>query len=80
MDGERKELIRHRLKQAVKYCGISQQKLADMMEASQAQVSSWATGKTLPSLTTFARLAEALEKVNNTNPLWLLGLSERREL
>ena len=80
MDGERKELIRHRLKQAVKYCGISQQKLADMMEARQAQVSSWATGKTLPSLTTFARLAEALEKVNNTNPLWLLGLSERREL
>lgn len=74
------ETVQKRIQLAVKYCGISQQKLADMMEASQAQVSSWATGKTLPSLTTFARLAEALEKVNNINPLWLLGLSERREL
>lgn len=74
------ETVQKRIQQAVKYCGISQQKLADMMEASQAQVSSWATGKTLPSLTTFARLAEALEKVNNINPLWLLGLSERREM
>ena len=74
------ETVQKRIQLAVKYCGISQQKLADMMETSQAQVSSWATGKTLPSLTTFARLAEALEKVNNINPLWLLGLSERREL
>lgn len=74
------ETVQKRIQLAVKYCGISQQKLADMMEASQAQVSSWATGKTLPSLTTFASLAEALEKVNNINPAWLLGLSERREL
>lgn len=74
------ETVQKRIQLAVKYCGISQQKLADMMEASQAQVSSWATGKTLPSLTTFSRLAEALEKVNNINPLWLLGLSDRREL
>ena len=74
------ETVQKRIQLAVKYCGISQYKLADMMEASQAQVSSWSTGKALPSLTTFARLAEALEKVNNINPLWLLGLSERREL
>lgn len=74
------ETIQRRIQLAVKYCGISQQKLADMMEASQAQVSSWATGKTLPSIMTFARLAEALQKVNDTNPLWLLGMSERRKL
>lgn len=76
MDGERKELIRHRLKQAVKYCGIPQMELAAMIGTSQSQVSSWALGKSMPGLVVASRLCETLK----INPAWLLGLRERREL
>lgn len=73
---ERRELIKSRVRQTVRYCGYRQLELGEMMETNQAQVSAWARGKAMPDIVNLSSLCEALK----INPAWLLGLSDRREM
>lgn len=73
---QRKALIRERLHQMIVESGYTQGEIADMIDTSQSQVNSWATGKSFPGIVKLAELCEALK----INPAWLLGLSDRREL
>ena len=73
---QRKALIRERLHQMIVESGYTQGEIADMIDTSQSQVNSWATGKSLPGIVKLAELCEALA----TNPTWALGEGSRRFL
>lgn len=73
---QRKALIRERLHQMIVESGYTQGEIADMIDTSQSQVNSWATGKSFPGIVKLAELCEALE----TNPTWALGEGSRRFL
>lgn len=73
---ERRELIKSRVRQTVKYSGYPQWELGEMMGTNQTQISAWARGKAMPDIVNLSALCEALK----INPAWMLGLSERREL
>lgn len=73
---EKLELIKSRVCKTVKYSGYTQRELAEMMGTHHSQVFAWASGRALPNMLNLSVLCEALK----INPLWLLGLSERRNL
>ena len=68
------ELIGKRIKEIREEKGLSQDKLADMLDTSQGTVSSWETGRCLPYTYSLIVLAEVL----NVSLDYITGLKDKK--
>lgn len=66
------ELIKERLRDAIKHSGLSQTEIAGKLSVSQSCIAHYVKGDIVPSLDTFANLCLVLGE----NPAYLLGLED----
>ncbi len=62
--------IRQRLSEAIRKSGLSQKEIANLLKISQQTVHQYISGRSFPSLDTFANLCEVLD----ADPAYILGL------
>ena len=67
------DIIKARLKEAIKQSGLSQTELANRLSVTQSCVAHYVKGDSIPSLETFALLCKELDE----DPAYLLGLEDK---
>lgn len=69
-------IVMRRVRQVIYDTGMSNKRLAQALGLNVNTISSWINGRTEISVEGIRRLCQ----YTHTNPAWVLGLSERREL
>lgn len=69
-------LVMERVRQILYDTGLTNKELGDALGLNANTIGSWLSGRTEISVEGIRRLCE----YTRTNPAWVLGLSERREL
>jgi len=64
------KVIKKRLKEEIKFSGLTQKQLSEKLFVSQSCIAQYIKGDTMPSLDTFANLCRIIE----ADPAYILGL------
>lgn len=69
-------IVMERVRQVIYDTGLSNKELSEVLGLNVNTIGSWISGRTEISVEGIRRLCQ----YTHTNPAWVLGLSERREL